>query len=44
MSWQILLNAVEVGKKRGIRAIDEFSKKLMIPDNEFYVCPKHEVK
>ena len=31
-------------KKRGIRAIDGFRKKLMIPDNEISVCPEHEVK
>ena len=42
-SWQILLNAVEA-KKRGIRAIDGFRKKLMIPDNEIFVSPEHEVK
>ena len=30
--------------KRGIRAIDGFRKKLMIPDNEISVCPEHEVK
>ena len=42
-SWQILLNAVEA-KKRGIRAIDGFRKKLMIPDNEISVCPEHKVK
>ena len=31
-------------KKRGIRAIDGFRKKLMIPDNEISVCPEYEVK
>ena len=31
-------------KKRGIRAIDGFRKKLMISDNEISVCPEHEVK
>ena len=31
-------------KKRGIRAIDGFRKKFMIPDNEISVCPEHEVK
>ena len=41
-SWQIL-NTVEV-KKRGIRAIDGFRKKLMIPDFEISKCPEHEVK
>ena len=42
--WQILLNAVEAKKKRGIRAIDGFRKKFMTPDNEISVCPEHEVK
>ena len=32
------------GKKRGIRAIDGFRKKLMIPDSEIFVCPEFEVK
>ena len=31
-------------KKRGIRAIDEFRKKLMIPDSEIPKCPEFEVK
>ena len=31
-------------KKRGIRAIDGFRKKLMISDNEISVCSEHEVK
>ena len=31
-------------KKRGIRAINEFRKKLMIPDFEISKCPEHEVK
>ena len=31
-------------KKRGIRAIDGLKKKPMISDNEFSVCPEHEVK
>ena len=31
-------------KIRGIRAIDGFRKKLMIPDNEISVCPEQEVK
>ena len=43
MSWQILSNTVEV-KKRGIRAIDGFRKKLMISDFEISKCPEHEVK
>ena len=43
MSWKILLNTVEV-KKRGIRAIDVFRRKLMIPDYEITKCPEHELK
>ena len=31
-------------KKRGIRAIDGFRTKLMIPDFELTKCPEHEVK
>ena len=31
-------------KKRGIREIDEFRKKLMIPDYEIAKRPEHEVK
>ena len=31
-------------KKRGIRVIDGFRKKLMIPDSEFPACPEFEVK
>ena len=31
-------------KTRGIRAIDEFRKKLMIPDSEIPKCPEFEVK
>ena len=31
-------------KKRGIRAIDRFRKKLMIPDSEIFDCPEIEVK
>ena len=42
-SWQILLDTVEV-KKRGIKKMDEFRKKLMIPDYEISKCPEHEVK
>ena len=42
-TWQILLNTVEV-KKRGIREIDGFRKKLMILDSEFSKCLEHEVK
>ena len=37
LSWQILLSIVEV-KKRGIRAIDGFTKKLFIPDSEISVA------
>ena len=32
------------GKTRGIRAIDRFRKKLMIPDSEIPKCLKFEVK
>ena len=42
-SLQILLNTVEV-KKRGIREIDRFRKKIMIPDYEIPKCREHEVK
>ena len=31
-------------RKRGIRAIEEFRKKLMIPDCEIPKCPEFEVK
>ena len=31
-------------KKRGIRVIDGFRKKLMIPDSEIPECPEFEVK
>ena len=31
-------------KKRGIRTIDGFRKKLMIPDSEIPKCPEFEVK
>ena len=31
-------------KTRGIRAIDEFRKKLMIPDSEISKCLEFEVK
>ena len=31
-------------KKRGIRAIDGFRRKLMIPDFEITKCSEHEVK
>ena len=40
MSQALLLNVVEVKKKRGTRAID----KLMVPDFKILVCPEHEVK
>ena len=43
MLWQLLLNVAEV-KKRGIRVIDGFRKKLMIPDSEIPECPEFEVK
>ena len=41
--WQLLLNVVEQ-KKKGIKAIDEFRNKLMIPDFEIPKCPEFEVK
>ena len=31
-------------KRRGLRTIDGFRKKLMIPDNDISMCPEHEVK
>ena len=31
-------------QKRGVRTIDEFRKKLMVPDYEISVRPEHEVK
>ena len=31
-------------KKRGIRSIDGFRKKLMIPDSEIPACPEFKVK
>ena len=31
-------------KTRGTRGIDEFRKKLMIPDSEILKCPEFEVK
>ena len=31
-------------KKRGIRAIDWFTKKLIIPAYEISKCPEHEIK
>ena len=31
-------------KTRGIRAIDRFRKKVMIPDSEIFKCPEFEVK
>ena len=43
MLWQLLLNVAGV-KKRGKRAIDEFRKKLKIPDSEIPKCPEFEVK
>ena len=41
ISWQILLSIVGVKKKRGIRAIDGFRRKLMIPDFEITKCPEN---
>ena len=44
MLWQLLLNAAEVKKTRGIRTNDVFRNKLMIPDSEIPKCPEFEVK
>ena len=44
MSWLLLLNDAEEKKTRGIKAIDGFRKKIMIPDFEIPKCPKFEVK
>ena len=41
---QILLSIVEVKKKRGVRAIDRFRKKLFIPDHEISVSKEHVAK
>ena len=43
MPWLLLLNAAEA-KKRGIRAIDGFRKKLIMPDSKIPECPDFEVK
>ena len=40
----IIIKRCRGEKKRGIRAIDGFRKKLMIPDSEIPVCPEFEVK
>ena len=42
--WLILLNTVEVKKKRGVRALDRFTKKLMVPDYEIPEYPEFEAK
>ena len=39
-----ILKRCRGGKKRGIRAIDRFRKKFMIPGNEISVCLEYEVK
>ena len=44
LSWQILLSIVEVKKKRRIREIDGFRRKLFIPDHEISVAIEHVVK
>ena len=31
-------------KERGERKIDEFRKKIIIPETEISKCPEHEVK
>ena len=40
----IIIKRCRGEKKRGIRAIDGFRKKLMIPDSEIPACPEFEVK
>ena len=44
MSWILLLNVVEEKKTRGMKVIDGFRNKLMIPDSEVPKCPEFEVK
>ena len=44
MLWQLLLNVVEEKKQEGIRAIDGFRNKVMIPDSEIPKCPEFEAK
>ena len=39
-----MLDDVEEKKTRGIRAIDGFRNKLMIPDSQIPKCPEFEVK
>ena len=43
LSWQVLLIIAKV-KKRGIRAIYGFRRKLFIPDHEIYESIEHKVK
>ena len=43
LSWQILLNIAEV-KKKGIKLIDGFRKRLFIPDYETSESIEHKVK
>ena len=40
----IIIQHCRGGKKRGIRAIDGFRNKLMIPDSEIPKCSEFEVK
>ena len=40
----IIIKRCRAEKKRGIKAIDEFRNKLMIPDFEIPKCPEFEVK
>ena len=39
-----IIKRCRVKKKRGIRAIDGFTKKIMIPDSEISVCSEFQVK
>ena len=40
----IIIKHCRGGKNRDIRAIDEYRKKLMIPNSEIPACPEFEVK
>ena len=40
----VIIQRCRGGKKRGIRAIDGFRNKLMIPDSEIPKCSEFEVK
>ena len=44
VSWLLLLNVVEVGKKKRQRKNRRIQKKLIIPKSEISKCPDHELK